>query len=304
MKSVGSVVVAFDGESKCGKTTIINSVAAEARYQAGIIPAILDNSQEVGRYLDEEQKKGLARLQQRLAFNNISTISAGNMFRAAAFYAITQEQRGQTVSGFNEHDVANLRELLTTDGIYDVLQNDPTVGKRVSPVAKMAGAQALCGAIFCDSVVEAYHADGGANLVIIDARDPVGTLRRNNAIGNQDRQIDPASILPIYIETPLEIAAQRMGGNLEDKITEVSSRRLVDATRDELPVVKPNNLVHSLDEWLDQFGEPIPGSAVAAPYCLNNGEGVGLENIQYFAGYIATTAQDVAFALEQNRLSA
>lgn len=38
MKSVNSMVVAIDGESKCGKTTIINGIAEEASYQARVIP--------------------------------------------------------------------------------------------------------------------------------------------------------------------------------------------------------------------------------------------------------------------------
>ena len=303
MRSVDSAVAAFDGESKCGKTTIITSVATEAAYQSRVIPDILEDTDGLGQYLDGERRQALLRLQDRFAFNNVTTISAGNSFRAATYYAMIRGKAGQEVSRFTEDDVDRLRELMAKDGIYETLQNDQEIGSRVSSVAKLAGVQALCSTIFCDSIVEAYHADGGANLVIVDARDPVGHMRRNGILGVESGQIRPASILPVYIETPTEVAAMRMGGDLQEKIAEVSNRRSLDANRTEYPVVKPDKLITSYSDWQRQFTPPRDETEVVLPYRLYNGEGISLDSIQNFAGHIATMAQDVAATLAYSRAS-
>lgn len=243
-------------------------------------------------------------MQEALTFKSIYTFSAGNAFRAAALLVISEEAEGRKKSEFTASDVDVLRNLLATEGIHDILQSDPAIGRRVNLVAKMAGVQALCSTIFCDSILGAYHADSGANLVIVDARDSVGIMRRNRIVGSSVAKIDPASILSVYVETPVEVAAARMGGNLGHKIDEISSRRHMDATRKELPVTRPSVLIDDFNIWVHQFEEPMPGSEVARPYRLNNGEGVTLSNVRYFAGCVAVIAQDVACCINSNnRLS-
>jgi len=288
------MVVAFDGESKCGKTTIINAVATEAFYQASVIPSLLDGTGGFSTATIDNVRCELSAFQEALTFNSISTISAGNMFRAAALYVSEEEKKGAMKESFDSSDLSKLRDLLAVDGIQDVLQEDPTIGRRVSSVAKMPGVQALCSSIFCDNIITSYHADGGGNLVIVDARNPVGAMQRNGIIGNGESQIMPGSILPIYIDTPTEVAAARMGGVLADKIEEVSSRRHMDATREELPVTAPEVVIDDMSIWLKQFDDSEARATVAVPYRLDNGEGVGLNNIQYFAGRIAVSAQDIA----------
>ena len=305
MKSIESVVVAFDGESKCGKTTIINSVAKEAEYQAGVIPGLVEQIDrgEWDISGSSDLKSQLEVLQGRY-FDTITTISAGNAFRAAALYTSLLELDGQKKAEFTASDSEAIRELLAEEGINDVLQTDPNVGKRVSYVGKMMGVQALCGTIFADQVSAAYRQNDGANLVVIDARDPVGHLRRNKKVGLKRAQIHPASIVPIYIDTDDETAARRMGGDYWEKLEEVSGRRHADATRNELPVVKPDNLVYNFEDWLHQFPASVHQTEIAIPYRWDNGERTSLEHIQYFAGVIAAHAQNQAFFLYQSRAAA
>jgi len=297
MKSVHSTVVAFDGESKCGKTTIVQAVALEAEYQARIIPNTLHGEFSSTWPLNEDARQSLTALHQHLTFNSINTVSAGNMFRAAAYYVVSEERKGNRKTALNDSDVGTLRDLLCTDGIVDILQNDPDIGRRVSPVATMVGARALCETVFCDAVLYAYHAQGGSNLVVVDARDPIGIMQRHDILGSSDNKIDPASILPVYIDTPLEVAAQRRGGNLEEQIADVRSRRMTDATRQEFPITRPTNLIDEFNMWQLQFFDVARESEIATPYCLNNGEHVGLDSIQNFAGHIAVTAQEVGHTL-------
>lgn len=298
------MVVAFDGEAKCGKTTIINNVAGEATYQASIIPDLLSGKKgDWPEDVIELARPNLTQFQEGVTFNEIFTISAGNMFRAATHYVISQEEKGQSKSVFDEEDVYTLRKLLDTEGMYDFLQDDPAISSRVSSVAQMAGVQALCGALFCDSVLEAYNAGDGANLVIVDARDPVGRMRRNDIIGEVDGRVHPASILPVYIDTPVEVAARRLGGDTARKVAEIAARRLLDTTRSELPVVRPDDGIDEFDVWLHQF-EPGLQTEVARPLYLDNGELFSRENIKYFAGMIAAAAQTVGCFLQQSKATA
>lgn len=298
MQSVESIVVTYDGESKCGKTTVIESVAKEAAFQQEIIPDLLSNP-EWTETLGQDTRDTLVGWHQKYSFDNITTLSAGNMFRAASLYVSLLELRGQSKTHFVPDDVDVIRELLALNGIEEVLQNDPNVGNRVSSVGAYAGVQALCGTLFCDYIVEAakMSAPGRPNLVIVDARDPVGHMRRNNAIGHGERQIKPAAILPFYIDTPAEVAASRMSGDYNENLRMVQSRRLIDATREELPVVRPDHMIHSFSDWMGQFGEHQSSTEVATPYCLVNNADVSLDNIQYIAGITAAVAQNNAFSL-------
>jgi hypothetical protein len=180
--------------------------------------------------------------------------------------------------------------------INEVLQSDPNIGLRVNIIAKMAGAQALCGSMTGARVLDAYHQNGGGNLVVADFRDPLGTMIRHNVIGESHGQVSPASVMPIYVETPTEVAAKRMGGNFNDRLVEVATRRLMDSTRKEHPVMRPSVMLEDFGAWLDQFQKSVNGE-LALPYLLYNGEGVSLENVQHTAGMIAAMAQNLAYTL-------
>jgi hypothetical protein len=292
-KQVSSMVVAFDGPSKCGKTTFAEMVAEEARFQKSFLE---------GRELDDEWinaeqiRASVADWAESVNFRHISTISAGNVFRAAAYYAITEAEKGNTITSFVESDVDRLRELLAQDGIIDTLQNDPEIGKRVSPIAKFSGAQALCGTIFCDSIVEAYERDGGSNLVIVDARDPLGHLERNKILGKGIRRIPPDTVIPLYIDTPIQVAASRMSGELQDNIALIEARRRDDETRAELPVMPPEVLTEDTSGWLLDLLRNTD-TYIPTHLLARNTEEVTLENVQFLASIVASAAHERGLAI-------
>lgn len=295
-KLVHSMVVAFDGESKCGKTTFTEMVAEEARFQARFY-----RGDELGDDWDpgvrQSIKDGVADWANAINFNNVDTISAGNAFRAAAYYALRQEANGQVVTSFAERDIDSIREILDEDGIIDVLQNDSEIGRRVSSTAKLMGAQALCGAIFCDFISEAYHRDGGSNLVVIDARDPIGHMRRNDMLGTGAGQILPASVLPIYIDTPAEVAASRMAGEMHENVRLIEGRRLDDATRSELPVRRPDDLSEDFSGWFGWHLRQTTTTEVSPHFLATNNEVITLENVQGLASHVAALAHTVGAQL-------
>lgn len=297
-----SVVVAVDGEAECGKTTTIYGIETEALYQASLIPGMLSGDPTISDvppdWFPEASTQSLINLQGHLAFNSIAQISAGNMFRAATLYKVLLELQGQPRAQFEPADTDGVRELLLVPGIKDVLQTDPNIKNQVSPTAKLLGVQALCSAIFCDAIVEAYHADGGGNLVIVDARDPIGHLRRNAALGKGGRQIDPTSVMPIYIDTPAEVAASRGSGDYDANLARIRMRRETDTSRTELPVVRPTELLDEYGEWLRRlFTNMKDGEAPVPPFRLDNGESLGLGGIQNFSGHIAVAAQELGHNL-------
>lgn len=294
MRLTGSVVVAFDGESKCGKTTIINAVAGEAEFQASIIPSLVEGNTPTAVPLSDECRLALQGVQDHLGFRSVTKISAGNAYRAAALYAMEEEEAGRGKESFVPDDVERVRALLARENIEDRLQNDDAIGKQVSSVAALAGAQALCGTIFCDAIHSAYMRDGGANLVVVDARDPIGHMRRNQLLGSGPDLIAPSSIVPIYIDTPAEVAAARMAGNFEDNLALVRQRRHIDATRTELPVTRPHVMIDDLGAWLRQFDPSTDNEAIAHPYRFDNGAHVELDHVQYVAGMIASVSHDIA----------
>ena len=298
MKNISSVFVAVDGEAKCGKTTVIEDIAAEAGYQELTFRKYSDpagfKEWNFSEALASNVASGIAQLVESHAFENIITISAGNAFRAAALYQALLELNGDSKSEFQPIDTHELRNLLALDGIVDVLQNDSNIGRRVSTVARFTGVQALCGSLFADFALEAYQKDGGGNLVIADARDPIGHLMRNDRIGFGDNQIDPTTILPIYIDTPPDVAAERMNGDFKDNFATVVERRRLDATRDELPVVRPDGLIDNYDTWIKLLADAWSAEELAPVYRLENDRNVNLANIQYFSGNIAVLASDTA----------
>ncbi len=295
-----SMVVAFDGESKCGKTTIVTAVANEAAYQDNLGAEFDTVFPSVPKRRGKQQDKIRAYIDS-LRFNSISAISAGNVFRAAAYHAIRAERHGRSKESFDKNDGEALRSMLAEDGVVDILQNDPEIGSRVSATGKLPGVQRLCGSIFCDQLTEQYHASGGSNLVVVDARDPIGHLERNNLIGGEGAQIHPGSILPVYIDTSSETAAARMRGDFVANLALVQSRRYDDATREELPVVRPAVMQDDFTSWLGQLCHVDRLATVATPYRLDNSPEVTLDGIQNFAGHIASAVNDTGNWLKWSR---
>jgi hypothetical protein len=283
MSEVHSVAAAFDGPTKCGKTSVIRAVDSKAEQQRNAI-----RSAAAGPL--RESGRGGAQLLRSRTFNSIIRISAGNRFRAAALLEITAAESGRPLEQFEPQHADEVRALLETEAMIDRLQNDPGIADNVARVAQMAGVQALCGELFSDDVVSAYLSGGGGNLVVVDARDPVGVLVRNGRLGTGSGQVLPASILPIYLDAPAHIAAG-WSGDYETELARIEKRRHDDATRTEFPVVKPPQLIDDLGVWSQQFNTLSPDE-VAVPYEFRNDEHMTLDGIQNFAGQVAALALD------------
>jgi hypothetical protein len=300
MKIIESVVVTIDGESKSGKTTWMDNIAEEARFQeASYAHAASANS---GYIQNEVNRTEFQSWLETVTFNGIHQVTAGNAFRAAAHYVIEKEKAGDIKDGFDEYDTDALRDLLSQDGVKQVLQTDKTIEKRVSSVAQMPGVRALCETIFCDELTDAYHRNGGSNLVIVDARNPVDILYRNMIVGNGTDQVRPDGILPIFIDTPVEVAAKRMPGEYESNVASISARRLLDNMRPEYPFQKPERTTSNFRAWQRQFSLFKPDTGIAVPLLHINDESLPLESIQYHAGKIASAAHDAASDLYTSRL--
>ena len=295
-----SMVIAFDGESKCGKTTFTKEVALGAQYQKDLYS---------GLFLSDVLREGLRTdgaldYFEQVGFDTISTISAGNIFRAAAHYTKVAEGGGKIIKAFSQTDAPLLRSMLDEEGMIDFLQNDDAVGKHVSEVAQFAGVQALCGVLFCEDIQRSYFENSGHNLVIVDARDPVGHMTRNNLLGTSKGKILPLSVLSVYIETPTHVAASRLKGSLEDNTKVVAERRLADATRAELPVVAPNNTT-PIREWSSTipFWDGVSISSLGEPLStlhITNGEERSLEYIKYVGDVLAEAATMTAYAIDSH----
>ena len=299
MSSLESMVIAVDGEAKCGKTTVITAIADEAEFQAGIIPDLLREEDSNPYAGIVPRLSGLKALQEAYSFNNITAISAGNFFRAATQLVIEQENKGVNKSYFDKKDLAAVIGILSSDGAVDFLQTDVGIESRVGKVGKLVGVQALCGSAFVHALTNAYHNDGGGNLVIVDARQPLEWLKRNDALGQGAGEVKPSTIMPIYIDTPAEVAARRMLGDFNANLERIESRRFEDATRDEYPVEKPTEFIESdLIRWFKQFiVHERTVEELALPFKLVNDEDLSLSNIKYFASLVATGAQDAAMHL-------
>ena len=290
-QSLNSVVVTLDGEAKCGKTALANRIFTETTGLDSADQTVIPEFNAADTASDHQTEPQ--------PFNSTSIISAGSMFRAATLYKALLGVGGIEKTEFSEDDTEPLRGLLTLPGIRDVLETDPNIKGQVHHVSKLKGAQSLAQAIFADEVRNSYFYGGGGNLVIIDARDPVGTLFTQQAIGSEADQIDPASIIPIYIDTPTEVAAARLSGDFDDNLAEISSRRYVDATRPELPVTKPSVLEESFPIWLQRVLD-LSGSEAPVPALLfDNGELVDMKSVYHFCGQIAAVSQLLGRALQR-----
>lgn len=298
MNQINSVLVAMDGESKCGKTTFANYIAEEATYQGLFVKNAGDPNHLIANgfspAISMAAAPHIATIHESFGFNDIETSSAGNAFRAAAFYHAMAELSGITLQKFVPEDTGKLIGLLATEGIVDILQNDDNIAQRVSEVAQLPGAQAVCGSIFARSVLEAYQKDGGGNLVIADARDPIGHLARNNMIGTGEGQIHPSTIIPIYIDTPADVAASRLSGDYATNLAHILERRLLDATRSELPVVRPARVTDDYDFWTRSINDSLTSGQIPETYRLDNHHEIDLEHIQFLGGLIASLASDMA----------
>ena len=295
------MLVTLDGESKAGKTTFVDAIAGEAEYQAAAYASALTPDSELAN-LSGPFQEIMETWVDTMVFDGIHRVTAGNAFRAAAFYVVEKEKVGITKTGFEETDTNTLRSLLAEEGVRDMLQTDPTIERRVSSVAQMTGARALCETIFCDEVIEAYRRDGGANLVIADARNPVELMRRNRIIGESESHVYPGSILPCFIDTPLEIAvARKKDGDYEDNLAYITKRRNDDTTRPEYPFVRPAKLMTNMRSWLCQFPCPETADGIAVPFHIMNDETLPFETIQFVASCIATASHDLSAYLHVSR---
>jgi cytidylate kinase len=266
-----SVVVGLNGPAKVGKGFIADRLAAAAFSE---------------QFLDCAEGEG---------FNGVVTVSAGNSYRAAALWVVRNEL--VLPDEFNDDHTEEVRELLLTNGIETVLQTDPEVKSLVATVAKIPGAQTVCSALYCDQVMAARQKDGGGNLVIADARDPIGHMKRNGLLG---LAVPPESVIPIYIDTPAslaakrEVAAAKTPKDYYEELEAIVLRRFNDATRREIPVEIPDVLLSDFDLWSRQFeGQKI----VADHLLLLNDEGLTLPLIDELSRRIARVALSVGHRL-------
>lgn len=290
-----SMVVSFDGPSKCGKTTFAQAVAGEVAYQDAFFE---------GEFIPIHLKKDMQPCIDRdygrnVAFKSVHTISAGNIFRAAALHVLDEKKKGNTKEAFGQHDATIIQALLAQENTLDRLQTDPTIGASVSTVAQMMGVQAVCSELFVDMIVESYHNEGGPNLVIVDARNPVGHLKMHNKLGSGQNQIAPFTILPLYIDTPANTAAARMSGSYEENLRIVIARRKSDTTRKEMPVVPPEKLVElgGIVDWL----YPVERTEVRDPLHILNDNELDLGNVQYICSVVATAVRECARSIHRNK---
>lgn len=294
-----NIAIAANGLSKCGKTTFIKMVVNEAEHLRACFDEQFRLAEDLRQTNNLPPDQDFIDFMQRGRFQNITAISAGNAFRAAAHYVIERERHGSLVEHFEPRHAAEIGKLLKQDGIIEYLQNDDAIGRRVSTVAKMAGVQALCEPLFCNLVQQTYNAptQNGQNLVIMDARDPVAVLRRNNAIGYEENQLLPHTILPVFIDTSAETAAKWSGPDYETELAIILKRRAEDANRPENPVRVPegNQLTDDLKAWYRQFVDEPPYNENPLQFRIPNDE-INLGNLQLLAGFMVTTAQDALLA--------
>lgn len=306
MSELASVVITVDGAAKCGKTAVTSNIAEEARYYSyDFGTQLLDPRSEFAEYVYIGEVGALIAAKEEATFDNIVKISAGNAFRAATLYTVLLALKGEEKTEFTDADADELREMLSADGMLDVLQHDAHIATSMGKVDRIPGVQRLCGTIFSDAVKKAYNRDGGSNLVVADARDPIGHLLLNDAIGTRAGQIDPATIVPIYVEAPAEDMARRMQGDFDDELEKIQKRRIGEATRKELPVTRPTNLIEIKDYkiWRDQFDQPIGMDNLPAPLLLPNHGEISLPDIQGIAGRIAVLTGTIGDTIRHKRLA-
>lgn len=289
-----SVLVAIDGPSKAGSTFLMSHIAEGAEFQKAHHSRQLDVMATIPG-VQPETLEGVDVLRS-LMFNRISTLSAGNFFRVGALAVILRQLDGLPLTNFNEPGTADgLKQLLAIHGIEEELQTNPAIGRNVSPMSKrVPGAIAVCETVFCEAVSAAYHADGGGNLVVADGRNPLSIFERRGLLGSGEGQIDPAGIIPVYVDTKPEHAAVWLGGDYDAKLAEIIARRDTDASRPEHPVEVPSGMDGDLGHWAGQF---IPGRAdnsLPTVFQFRNGPGV---DVMRMGDNIATLALDLHASL-------
>jgi hypothetical protein len=308
MSELQSTVIALNGPAKCGKTTYEEFLLEAAQAQDGAIPDMLAVENEWSERVraTPELQTSLEAVNGAWGFNAIESYSNGNVFRAAAHLLIEEESLGGSRKAFDERDAEAIARIFVDPSLRERLQTHPDVANRVSTMATtMVGVQAVCNAIFCDAVQRAYNYEGGGNLVIIDARDPVGILGRHGLLGYGPGQIIPASILPAHIDNSPEVAGKRMKSDMseQDRIEYVSRRREQDMENPELKYRPPleADCDSDLETWMEQFNrlvkDPDGNGEVARHLWIDNGEGMTLANARSICGAIAIFAQNVAIAL-------
>jgi hypothetical protein len=290
-----SVFVSVDGPSKVGSTFFTGYVEKETGFQQTGARTKFEAIDGMLSGLDDTGPRERLEVARATLFRHVGRLSAGNFFRALALAQAISELRGQPVREIrpdSPEDRSTLLEFMAIEGIGKVLQTDPHIVARVSKTAKLPGAIDLCENAFCDAVSQAYHRDGGDNLVIADARNPLDIYGRRDLMGTGPHQVAPQSIVPVYLDAPAEVAAGWLGGDYDARVTQIVQRRAEDATRDQYPVVVPGNLTTDIRAWADQFYPP--GYELAAKtYHLRNGAGVTEGNIQWLAGVTAAVAWDL-----------
>lgn len=290
-----SVVVTVDGPSKAGTTAIIERIGDAAGHQETMFSILLDqNAVVVDAGADGYDEEILSELQSRhqmATFEGVTVIRGGNFYRAAALYVMLSDLKGEPKTSLDETDADAVREILALDGIQEVLDNDPNLGRGVSDVfARYAGAQALCSTMLTDAVLNAYGEDGMGGLVIVDARDPLGHMERNSILGALPGRIDPNSIVPLYVQTPADIAGSRMPGDLDENIKLVEARRLKDATREENPVHEPTSVVKDLGGWRGELLAASPFDT-GEPFLVVNDRRISLEDLDALGAIVVAAAQ-------------
>ena len=287
---IDSVIISVDGESKCGKTTMIDTVLREYR-------TITDSDEQLAAMRADGDPEGTSPYTAQI-FADAEVISCGNAFRAAALYkAIAEIELGEVIDEWDpETHTVPVMEILAIDGITGVLQNDEGIADTVSTVGAMPGVQGLAGSIFREDVKRAYRNEGEhGNLVIVDARDPVAWLTREDGlVGTGDEQIDPRAILPLYLDTTAETAASRLEGGVEANLATIERRRGQDRDREEYPVVRPEKLLDR-EQW-SRIVDDLTRTDLLHPLEVDNNRAT-IAELQNLGAYLAFKALNTGRAL-------
>jgi hypothetical protein len=276
-----SLVVIIDGEARCGKTSLIEAIKNGAsRYfeRLGKFAIHLTNRNDRTTLLNGSM------------FNKVTTISAGNAYRALALAHAISAYNGDVLDFEDEETKQGIIKMLEVEGVEEILQTDEGVARSVSNVAAMPGSQDLCRTIFTNMVSKAYnHNNGVGNLVIVDARNPLEQLVEYGVIGEEEEQIHPLRILHLFLDTPL--------GALEARgvdVTETKKRRYLDRNRKDHPFVMPN-------ETLDRKSIPyalqhlsgLHGNCDLLPPFRVDGASMTLDDVEELGYKIAVLAHDL-----------
>lgn len=301
--SIGeSVLVVLDGPTKVGTTYLANEIDSAA-VAAGLV------------YPDDYFEPWMTGFEtaatQDATFAKVMRFSAGNVFRAATLLVAEEGDK----PAFGLDDVPAIREVLARTDIEPVLQHDPRIKESVSTVAKAEGVQDVCNTIVGQMVTEAYFADGGANLVILDGRRPLTILDTYGFFGAGPGQVKPESTLPVHVSAPVDVAARRLVKPVEGEgqadyerrvLAEaeiIGRRRAQDEGREEFPYVVPELLTPSLEVWTAIVSGRAAGNR-ATHFHFDNGENTTPFDVKRFAGQVARLSGVVSRSLSMSSASA